>query len=114
MSGTRQSKRDADVYVSAVVRNGPATQPRTRRSSTSASGVTHERRHRRHGPRPHRRPRRQQAEVEALRGENKALKYMVERDTAAIQRVRGACEDGNARTVWGGDSIWLTGTYEII
>jgi hypothetical protein len=28
------------------------------------------------------------AEVEALRGENKALKYMVERDTAAIQRVR--------------------------
>ena len=32
------------------------------------------------------------AEVEALRGENKALKYMVERDTAAIQRVREACE----------------------
>jgi len=32
------------------------------------------------------------AEVEALRGENKALKYMVERDTAAIQRVRDVCD----------------------
>ncbi|TXH48972.1 MAG: hypothetical protein E6Q97_23580 [Desulfurellales bacterium] len=51
--------------------------------------------------------RRLRDEVEALRGENKALKYMVERDTAAIQRVRGACEDGNARTVWGGDGqVW--------